>query len=151
MNNFEKTELIGRKKFESILKQAQIKDYHFTEDEYDSVDCYYSKADKTTEVEIKVRSQLWDTLFMEVSKYKRMKQIIKDGEADKGLYVNFIGNRCYIFPLSKITSKNGCTTSYVYSNRTTAVNTGKKQKLMIEIPVKLATVFEYKEDRWAKC
>lgn len=59
----------------------------------DRVDCRFTTAfGKRWIVEIKVRDKLWNPLFMELSKFDAMKQMLSDGDADAGMYVNFIGD-----------------------------------------------------------
>ena len=149
MNEFQKAEMKGRAKFESLLQQKGITDYNFTTDQYDPVDCYFlGKGSTQWMAEIKVREKLWDPLFMEALKFKEMKQIVKDSKAADGMYVNFIGNKCYIFLLSQITKANGCYVDNVLANRYTAINADKVNKLMICLPIKLAQVFEWDGSRW---
>ena len=85
-DNFDRCENIGRQKFESLLQQKGITDYHFTEDKYCPVDCYFTSPtqDKWV-VEIKVRDEgvdKYSTLFMELAKWKEMDAIIKSKQAD---------------------------------------------------------------------
>ena len=59
----------------------------------DRVDCRFTTAfGKRWIVEIKVRDKLWNPLFMELSKFDAMKQMLSDGDADAGMSVNFIGD-----------------------------------------------------------
>lgn len=69
-------------------------------------------------------------------------QMIKDGEATNGMYVNFMGDKCFIFLLDKITKANGCWPSVVPCNRYTAIASGKVDKRIIEIPKKLGKVVQ---------
>lgn len=95
---------MGRGLFESFLKEKGIEDYKFTEGKYDKVDCFIN-ADKRWEVEIKVRAdsaESYSTLFLEATKLKAMIELIKNQEAEEGLYVNFISNKAYIFNLRRI-------------------------------------------------
>ena len=92
-------------------------------------------------VEIKVRDEGVDrfsTLFMELDKWKEMQSIINSKQADQGMYVNFIGDKHYIFCFSQIHSSYGCRLKDVYANRHTATNNGKRWNKMIEIPKSLA-------------
>ena len=149
MNEFQKAEMKGREKFESLLLQKGITDYKFTTDKYAPVDCYLLGKDCTQWMaEIKVRDKIWDPLFMEALKYKEMKQIVKDGKAENGLYVNFIGDRCYIFTLDQITKANGCYVTNVLANRYTAINADMIYKQMICLPTKLAQVYEWDGTSW---
>lgn len=138
MDNFDRCENIGRHKFESLLQQKGITDYYFTKDKYCPVDCFFTSPtqDKWV-VEIKVRDEgvdKYSTLFMELAKWKEMDAIIKSKQADQGMYVNFIGDKCYIFCFSQIHPSFGCRLKDVYANRHTATNDGKRWKKMIEIP-----------------
>ena len=92
-------------------------------------------------MEIKVRDEgvdKYSTLFMELAKWREMDAIIKSKQADQGMYVNFIGDKCYIFCFSQIHPSYGCKLREVYANRHTATNDGKRWKKMIEIPKILA-------------
>ena len=92
-------------------------------------------------VEIKVRYggvDKYSTLFMELAKWKEMDAIIKSKQADQGMYVNFIGDKCYIFCFSQIHPSTGCRLRDVVANRHTAINDGKVEKRMIEIPKTLS-------------
>lgn len=149
-DKFTEMELLGRDKFESLLIQKGITNYYFTPDKYNTVDCYFEgKGSTQLMAEIKIRDRFWNPLYMEVKKFKAMKQIVNDGGAENGLYVNFIDNRCYIFILSQISKANGCYTNYVYANRHTAISTVDiVDKLMICLPTKLATVYEWDGTKW---
>lgn len=154
-DNFSKTELLGRGLFESFLKEKGITDYAFTEGKYDKVDCFIN-TDKRWEVEIKVRAdsaESYSTLFLEAAKLKAMIELIKNQEAEEGLYVNFISNKIYIFNIRKICQALQKKQLYISSrlcNRTTAVASDKTDKRMIELPKKLADEYEFIEGRWAK-
>ena len=148
-DNFSRMELLGRDKFESLLQQKGITTYHFTPDKYNPVDCYFvGKGGSQWMAEIKVRDRLWNPLFMEALKYKEMKQIVVDGKAVNGLYVNFIDDRCYIFTLSQITKANGCYVTNVLANRYTAINADKVNKQMICLPTNIAMVYEWDGISW---
>ena len=78
-----------------------------------------------------------------------MKQIVKEGGAENGLYVNFIDNKCDIFILNYIKKSNGCYIQNVFANRQTAISTEDNvNKLMICLPTKLAKVYEWDGIRW---
>ena len=78
------------------------------------------------------------TLFMELDKWKEMQSIINSKQADQGLYVNLIGDKCYILCFSQIHPSYGCRLKDVYANRHTATNDSKRWKRMIEIPKTLS-------------
>ena len=128
MNEFTKAELEGRNKFAQLLQQWQVSKYKFTEHPMDRIDCVFRKKHHWI-AEIKVRNQEWDSLYMEVSKYKAMQQM----KLDQGMYVNFIGDKCYIFFLKKIEKFiRDCykdkkqPTKWVWANKTTAIDSGKE-------------------------
>lgn len=75
---------------------------------------------------------------MELTKLKEMQSIINSKQADQGMYVNFIGDKCYIFCFSQIYPSYGCRLKDVYANRHTATYDGKRWKKMIEIPKNLS-------------
>lgn len=154
-NNFTRSELLGRGLFESFLKQKNITNYKFTEGQFDKVDCFI-QAQKKWAVEIKVRDESADQykeLFFELQKLKAMCSIIKAGEAEEGLYINFIGSKLYVFNIRKIVEglqKKQLRVKNHYCNRTTAIASGKVDKSMIEVPKKLAEEYEFIEGKWAK-
>jgi len=92
----------GRAKFKALLLKKGITEYHFTEDEFNPVDCYFKFDHKCYIAEIKVRKQAYSTLFMEKKKLCSMMQLIKDGKAIDGYYVNFIGDKVYMFGIRSI-------------------------------------------------
>ena len=65
---------------------------------------------------------------------KRIVLFIEDRKADQGMYVNFIGDKYYIFCFSQIHPSRGCTLREVMANRHTATNDGTVEKRLIEIP-----------------
>lgn len=154
-DNFTKNELVGRGLFESFLKEKGISNFKFTEGKFDKVDCFiYAK--KVWEVEIKVRAdsaEQYSTLFLEYQKLLAMVDLIKQKQAEEGLYINFIKNKAYIFNIRKICSALSSKRLYVssrYCNRTTAEASDKTDKRMIELPKSLAEEYEFIEGKWAK-
>lgn len=152
MNEFSKAELEGRSKFEQLLQQLKITKYKFTKDPMDRIDCVYRSKHHWI-VEIKVRYQDWDSLYMEWSKYEAMQQM----KLDQGMYVNFIGDKCYIFSLKKIEQffkdcykQKKQPTKLVWANKTTAIDSGKEWKEMIDLPKSLAVCLTLKEGKWIK-
>lgn len=150
MNEFTKAELEGRNKFAQLLQQWQVSKYKFTEHPMDRIDCVFRKKHHWI-AEIKVRNQEWDSLYMEVSKYKAMQQM----KLDQGMYVNFIGDKCYIFFLKEIEKFiRDCykdkkqPTKWVWANKTTAIDSGKEWKEMIDLPISLALCLTLKEGQW---
>lgn len=150
MNEFTKAELEGRSLFEGLLQQQGVTKYKFTEHPYDRIDCVFKKKHHWI-VEIKVRNQEWDSLFMERSKYEAMNKM----KLDKGMYVNFIGDKCYIFSLKTVqkfirdcVKQNLNPYKWVYANKTTAIDSGKEWKQMIDLPKGLASCLILKEGKW---
>ena len=154
-DNFTKTELLGRGLFESFLKDKGVTDFKFTEGKFDKVDCFLNLK-KRWEVEIKVRAdsaENYSTLFLEAAKLKAMIQLIKEGQAEEGLYINFIRNKLYIFNIRAVCAALQRKQIYISSrhcNRTTAVASDMVDKRMIELPKKMAAEYEFIEGRWAK-
>ena len=156
-DNFSRNELLGRGLFASFLKDKGVTDYKFTEGKFDSVDGFFVGADqKKWEVEIKVRNDSADQyskLFFELSKLKAMCLLIQQGQAEEGLYINFIRNKLYIYNIRSVCQalkKKQIQIVTDYANRTTAAPSDKVYKKMILLPQKMAEIYEYIEGRWAK-
>lgn len=82
-----------------------------------------------------------------------MIDLIKQGKAEEGLYINFIRNKLYIFNLRAICTALQKKQIYMgsrFCNITTAVASGQTDKRMIELPKKLAEEYEFIEGKWAK-
>ena len=155
MNDFQKNELIGRAKFKALLLQKGITDYHLTEGEFDAVDCYFNYNHRCYIAEIKVRKHLYSTLFMEKTKLKKMIEIISKGEAKDGYYVNFIGDKAYLFSIRRIYCylKSLQTRPPFVSRmlpKTTSGNTEMVWKEITELPLNLAITFNTNEETMEK-
>ena len=145
MNNFQENELKGRAKFAALLSKKGITDYHFTEEEFNPVDCYFNYNHQCNIAEIKVRNRCYPTLFMEKKKLASMINLIKSGEATKGYYVNFIGDKAYIFDLKdvcKYLREQKAEGKRIFVNRllpkTTSGDTEKIWKEITELPLDIA-------------
>ena len=152
MDNFSYAENIGRTKFQALLDQKGITDYQFTPDQFNPVDCYFTQGVQWV-AEIKVRNREYPTLFMELSKLKSMIQIIKEGEAQNGLYVNFIGDKCFIFDIREIcknNKENHLKIQQKWLPRTTAEDSDYVYKDVIELPIGWAQCLIYKEGKYDK-
>lgn len=82
---------------------------------------------------------------MEKNKLDSMCKLIKEGKASSGYYVNFIGNKAYLFSIHKICAylkKQKASGKTIYYNRllpkTTSGNTEKVWKKIVELPLDLA-------------
>ena len=95
MNQFTKAELEGRALFKEILDQKGVTESHPSDDEFDTLDYYYTSSQQlSVGVEIKKRDQKYlnyPTHFLEVKKFKAIYQRLNNGEFDRALYVNFFG------------------------------------------------------------
>lgn len=149
MNNFQKCEQIGRAKFKALLQQKGITQYTFTKDDYNPVDCYFTFEQQQHLAEIKVRSKLYDTIFMEDKKFYAMCNLIKQGKASEGWYVIFIDKDTYIFSLRDICKylsslqKQGIQPFHSgHFTRTTVGDQTTVTKQMCELPITLAKHYE---------
>ena len=78
MNDFQKSELVGRKKLKKFLVSFGATDIQFTEGDYDRIDCFFTKVGKRVGVEIKDRSpryEGYDTYIMEKQKLDYMDEL----------------------------------------------------------------------------
>lgn len=154
MNGFQKNEQIGRARLEALLKQCSITEYYFTEDEYNPVDCYFNYKHQCFIAEIKVRKMVYSTLFMEKNKLFNMIQLIKDGKATNGLYINFIGSKAYLFNIREVCKylkqQKALGKRIFYSRllpKTTSGNTEKIWKEITELPLSIATCLNLDTDK----
>lgn len=157
MNAFLRNEQIGRSKFESLLQQLGIETYHFTEETYAPIDAQFTYNEQCYIAEIKVRKMAYSTLFMEKTKLVNMIKIIKSGQAQNGYYVNFVGDKVYLFSISKVCDY--LKEQKAYGNRmfykrllpqTTSGNSEKIWKAITELPLSLATCLTFKDGKYVK-
>lgn len=156
MDQFTKDELKGRRIFEKFLNNRGIyntqekKKYQFSKDKFCPIDGVMYKGEGKHIFEIKRRSQLYSTLYMEYSKFKSMMQIYKKNNSVKdGWYINLIDGKMYAFRLSEIAKyvKNTpFAVKQAYCKRTTSEDRGRTDKLMIDLPISLAKVYDL--DYW---
>lgn len=100
MNDFQKSELVGRKKLKKFLTDRGITDIQFTEGDYDRIDCFFTKEGKRVGVEIKDRSpryEGYDTYIMEKQKLDYMDELQSKGETYSCWMVYFFSNNMYLF------------------------------------------------------
>ena len=157
MNAFLRNEEIGRSKFESLLQQLGIETYHFTEETYAPIDAQFIYNQQCYIAEIKVRKMAYSTLFMEKIKLTNMIKIIKSGQAQNGYYVNFVGDKVYLFSISTICNylkqQKAQGKSMFYKRllpQTTSGNNNKVWKAITELPLSLATCLILKNGKYVK-
>lgn len=152
MNKFQEAENIGRALLESFLKQIGATNWQPTTDKYDPVDYYFEYKGHKVVVEIKCRDikyKDYSTHMIEDSKLKALLKAKEDNGCDFAYYINFFGeDTVFWYNASNVISK--ATKSYVHCNRTTAINTGKKDKLTWMIPATVAIVYIMKSRKWSK-
>lgn len=131
MNNFQKTEKIGRKYFEKLLQNAKVTDYKFTKDPYLSWDCEYTIGDTTYLAEIKVRnctSTQYQDFILESHKVEAIKAEAATREnRTVGVYANFFSDG--IAALWNIDNVSSTTPEIIkYCAKTTAYDNGYTEK-----------------------
>lgn len=141
MDSFQKSEQIGRNKFQKWCNDNSI-NVVFTKKQFDRLDAYIGDKGVKIGVEIKNRDlkyKDYPTLMMEVSKLYAMKEKIQQHSLKDCWYVNFIGNEMFVFRFSRI--KELCRLhkvelKHIYCNRTTAVESNKIDKRVLFIDKK---------------
>lgn len=156
MNQFTACEQRGRRIFKQFLNSRGIyntverKRYGFSKDKYCPIDGALYKGNNIEVFEIKYRFKLYDTIYMEYSKFKSMTEIVKSKKnVRNGYYINLIQGKMYIYKLSDITKylkETPFAVKKVYCPVTTAADNGRRDKLMIDLPISLAKVYEL--DYW---
>lgn len=148
MNKFELTEQLGRDKFSTFCEQSRtITKVEFTENPYDCADAIIEINNKKVIVEIKNRNPQYEnysTHFLESYKLEKLRQKQIEECADRILYVNFFGDRLYIYDVNKIEAQ----TSRILSPNTTVYDNGSRWKQMIELPTSQAYKYEYVDNKW---
>lgn len=153
MNNFTKAENRGRDYFQSWLSDISATEIEFTADLYECVDCNFKYKDCSITAEIKVRDlryRHYQTHIMEVIKYNNVVKYKREHNKDLALFVNFFGeNWLYVYQVNKIPLD---AVKMWDVPRTTAEDTGRIYKDMIEIPTEIAQIFyrPNKESKWEK-
>lgn len=135
MNEFKKAEQLGREKFQQGLKKNGIKNYKFTTNQYDPIDCIIWNKGKKILIEIKNRDEKYEnypTHMMELHKYRDMMKM----PADKRYYVCIFGNTFYWYNLNDIDVQP----ELMYGAKTTAIDTGKVLKQVLFIPTNKAKI-----------
>lgn len=87
-----------------------------------------------------IKCQKYDTLFLQEDKYNNVLKWKTRLGADLAWYINWIGDECYIFDLSKVDPN---TKTQKWMNKVTAESTKNKElKNIYEINKKDAVIFE---------
>lgn len=158
MDNFDKAEQAGRELFKEILTQCHITNYKESLEQYDTLDIYYtSLAGDNVGIEIKKRAEqyeVYDTHLLEWSKFIAICRRLQSKEIDKAGYINFFGDSvAYLYPFKNIIRayKEGqIQVRQLYCNRTTAIDSGKKDKAVLMLPKSIGIRLEKQGDIWIK-
>ena len=158
MNPFTVAENKGRKLFRSILDQEGIDDQHPSEDQFDTIDYYYTnKQGEVVGVEIKKRDQQYSnypTHYMEWNKLTSICNKIKQKEIDKALYVNFFGeDLAYIYRITDIIQALKDKKAQLITKnlkRTSAIYQGYIPKKVVEIPTEIGLKISRINNKWIK-
>lgn len=149
MNNFEKSEYIGRSKFIRLLKQLGITRYQPTK-QTDRIDIYFAKENKVCAAEIKDRAlkyELYDTYIIELSKLQYMKQLIDSKKVDQCFYCLIFGDSFYIYTYTqiiKMINNKEIELQERYMPKTTAEKGEFVPKQIFEIPRNKAKQYKLK-------
>lgn len=94
---------------------------------------------------------------MEKTKLVNMIKIIKSGQAQNGYYVNFVGDKVYLFSISKVCDylkEQKAQGNRMFYKRllpqTTSGNNEKVWKAITELPLSLATCLTFKDGKYVK-
>lgn len=142
IDNFLQAELEGRTKFNLITKQnPYITDLEFTNDRYDSLDCYFRYRGKLFGVEIKNRNSYYNVWNIEVWKFEAMNNLIKQNKIQGGYFAVFYKSDCYLYDFQTIKDcyeKFGV--SDMWAKKQTVINSTYTNKKIISLPVELAKI-----------
>lgn len=141
MNEFQNCENKGRKKAELLFKKLNITEYEFSKGEFDSFDGRFTWNDTKYILEIKdrqIKSTTYSTAIMEVDK---LKSLIDLKEADEQIcYLNFYTDDVAVMFTNKDIKKGKITQKMC--NRTTAIDSGRRLKKVVEIDINNAEKFK---------
>lgn len=145
MSAFTEAEDIGREKFKGWLETIKATDIYFTE-EYCAVDCSFKHNDISYVVEIKVRAEKYKdytTHMLEQKKLTGMIDYKNTNSLDVMLYCCFFGDYLYIYRLNNNYETETCRLA-----RTSAINTGKRDKDIIWLEATTALKYYRNEGKW---
>lgn len=149
-DEFETFEQKGRTLLKSFLDQIGATDQQPTTGKYNPVDYYFTLRGEKYVVEIKCRDikyKDYDTHMIEDCKLKALLQAKKDDNCDYALYINFFRDDIvYLYSTTDIINK--AKPEIKYCNRTTAIDSGKINKLNLMIPTSVAKVLIRKDGKW---
>lgn len=155
MNKFQQLEQEGRKLFQEILDQRNITTGQPSKNLYDVYDYSYTNKGKNIGVEIKKRDLRYlnyPTHFMEVTKFNSLMKLIKEGQFDGIVYANFFGETvAYLYSVQTIAKgirEGKIKVSTVPCNKTTAIDNGKVDKQIIELPLEYGIRCEKMAGEW---
>lgn len=146
MSNFQKTEDIGREKFQSWLEAIKATDIVYTEDKYCAVDCTFKYNNTSYAVEIKVRDvkyKDYPTHMLEQGKLNGMIDYKNTNGLDVMMYANFFGDYLYLYRLD-----NKYDTESLRLVRTTAEDNGYRSKEIIWLDASNAVKYHKEESKW---
>lgn len=152
MNKFEESENKGRTLLKEFLDQVGATEQQPTTDKFDPVDYYFTYKGNKVVAEIKVRDvqyKNYDTHIIEDNKLKALLKAKEDNECDFAYYINFFGEDV-VYWYSTGSIINSATPDIIACNRTTAVDTGKKDKDVWMIPNTVAQIYVKKDGIWCK-
>ena len=124
MDKFDEAAQKGNDIFKTFLDQIGASGTP-TVNKFNEVDYYFEYKGKKIVAELKVRYDYYSEYLIEEGKLEALIQKKKETNQDGALYVNFY-------------------------NRTTAVYSGKKDKLVRLVPTDKASRYDLKEGRWVK-
>lgn len=148
MNEFEEQEQIGRDKMKTRFSKYQLDE---SEDVYEAWDFsgktqHLGESEQNYFVEVKDRqiaSTEYSTAYLEVDKMNRLLDIANDNGNAAVMYVNFYTDGyCYIFNLRKVMLTDVAISKMPMKHKTLK-NVGIKEKLIVELPLKMGTKYRY--------
>ena len=149
--NAQNHETEGRKLFRELITQFEVKEYSFTEDEFNPIDISFKHKGYNVIADIKVRNReaaKFNTTFLEVQKCEAMRKIKREEGHDIMWYVNFFGNDLvYIYNIDRHWKDK---VKPLYTWRTHDYSHGKVIKYFFESPVEKALVYKKIDGIWVR-
>jgi hypothetical protein len=156
-NNFLTAEEIGRQIFRQLLIQQGVKISAPAKKDFDSLDYYYENSKgKKVGVEIKCRNPKYENYPTHLMEYKKFTAILLklvQKQIDEAYYCCIFGDWIYMYNIRNIACylNNGqCRVSSGTFNKTTVVDKGQTQKLMLNLQTDWAIVFHKEDGLWIK-